>query len=65
MQTNPDLKLTQFFLMLFSFLSQEYLQSCQELMEEALHFNITETPTSKLENGSSPGTPTDLQEIHF
>lgn len=51
--------------MRFSFLSQEYLQSCQELMEEALHFNITETPTSKLENGSSPGTPTDLQEIHF
>lgn len=45
--------------------AQEYLQSCQELMEEVLHFNVTEPPTSKVENGCSPSTPTDLQEIHF
>lgn len=57
--------------MLFSFLQgltniePEYLQSCQELMEEVLHFNVTEPPTSKVENGCSPSTPTDLQEIHF
>ena len=49
----------------FSLLTQEYLQSCQELMEEVLHFNVTETPSSKMENGSTPSTPTDLQEIHF
>lgn len=34
-------------------------------MEEVLHFNVTETPSSKIENGSAPSTPTDLQEIHF
>lgn len=34
-------------------------------MEEVLHFNVTETPSSKIENGSTPSTPTDLQEIHF
>lgn len=34
-------------------------------MEEVLHFNVTETPSSKTENGSTPSTPTDLQEIQF
>lgn len=34
-------------------------------MEEVLHFNVTETPSDKIENGSTPSTPTDLQEIHF
>lgn len=44
---------------------KEYLQSCQDLMEEVLQFNVTENPSSKVENGSTPSTPTDLQEIHF
>lgn len=59
-QTNK-LKLVYFGIFLF----QEYLQSCQRLMEEVLHFNVTETPSDKIENGSTPSTPTDLQEIHF
>lgn len=59
-QTNK-LKLIYFGIFLF----QEYLQSCQRLMEEVLHFNVTETPSDKIENGSTPSTPTDLQEIHF
>ncbi|KAK2573026.1 G1/S-specific cyclin-D2 [Acropora cervicornis] len=43
----------------------EYLRSCQDLMEEVLQINVNDAPSSKVENGRAPSTPTDLQEIHF
>lgn len=34
-------------------------------MEEVLQINVNDAPSSKVENGRAPSTPTDLQEIHF
>lgn len=46
----------------------ECLRACQDLMEEVLHLNLTDsTESGKLNesNANAPSTPTDLQEIHF
>jgi len=44
----------------------ECLKSCQELMEQLLHLNLTEaSSTDKLAGADECRTPTDLQEIHF
>lgn len=44
----------------------ECLRACQDLMEEVLHLNLTNSGHGdKLDETNSPSTPTDLQEIHF